>query len=74
MNYILSVASKMLSRFTTIVLLLIASELIFATEVRPCGSKKPLPLSIDVDGCESEPCKVVNKKKIHFAINFEVRK
>lgn len=64
----------MLSRFIAVVLFLIASESTLATEVRPCGSKKPLPLSVDVDGCRKEPCKVINKKKIHFAINFEVRK
>lgn len=43
-------------------------------EVRSCSSKKPLPLGVTVDGCDKEPCKVVNKKKIHFAIDFEARK
>lgn len=43
-------------------------------EVRACNSKKPLPLLVTVDGCDKEPCKVVNKKTIHFAIDFEARK
>lgn len=66
--------SKMLSWFSTVVFFLISSELAFALEVRTCSSKKSLPLSIDVDGCQKEPCKAVNKKTIHFAINFEVCK
>lgn len=45
-----------------------------ALEVRACSSKKALPLGVTVDGCDKEPCKVVNKKKIHFAIDFEARK
>lgn len=74
MHFNLSLTSNMLSWFSTVALLLISSELTFALEVRSCSSKKPLPLSVDVDGCHKEPCKVVNKKKFHFAINFEVRK
>lgn len=49
-------------------------QLSFGLEVRSCGSKKPLPLSVSVDGCNKEPCKAVNKKTIHFAIDFEARK
>lgn len=44
-----------------------------ALEVRPCG-KRPLPLNVVVDGCEKEPCDVVNKKTIHFGIDFMVGK
>lgn len=67
--------SKMLSCIgASVVLLLISSDLTFALQVRSCSSKKPLPLSVEVDGCEKEPCKAVNKRNIHFAINFEVRK
>lgn len=69
-----SATSKMFSSFSAVVLLLISSELTVAVEVRSCSSKKPLPLSVDVDGCRKEPCKAVNKKNIHFAINFQVRK
>lgn len=64
----------MLSWFSAVTLLLISSRFAFAVDVRSCSSKKPLPLSVEVDGCKKEPCKVVNKSKIHFAINFEVRK
>lgn len=64
----------MLSWVSAVVLLLISSKLSFALEVRSCSSKKPLPLSVDVDGCSKEPCKAINKKNLHFAINFEVRK
>uniref|UniRef100_A0A336K7E5 CSON000565 protein n=1 Tax=Culicoides sonorensis TaxID=179676 RepID=A0A336K7E5_CULSO len=63
----------------TLIQYLIVVDLLFesiiikttALEVRACGGKKPLPLGVEVDGCEKEPCKVVNKKKIHFAIDFE---
>ncbi len=63
-----------MSWFSAVAILLISFELTIAVEVRSCSSKKPLPLSVDVDGCLKEPCKVQNKRNIHFAINFEVRK
>ncbi|KAG4076398.1 hypothetical protein HA402_005841 [Bradysia odoriphaga] len=62
----------MLTWFRVFALLIISSKWPYALEVRSCSSKKPLPLSVEVDGCNKEPCKVINKSNIHFAINFEV--
>lgn len=59
-------ARKILTLYFCVILIITPS---FALEVRPCG-KRPLPLKVTVDGCEKEPCKVVNKKNIHFAIDF----
>lgn len=55
--------------FVLINLFLFYAEIINGLDVRPCG-KRPMPLKVSVDGCEQEPCKVVNKKSIHFAIDF----
>ncbi|XP_063706110.1 NPC intracellular cholesterol transporter 2-like [Culicoides brevitarsis] len=53
-----------------IIFLLSLLQSLRGLEVRSCGSE-PLPFQVSVDGCDAEPCKVVNKQKIHFEIDFK---
>lgn len=72
--YIIVYIHKMIPRMFVLVFCLCLSVAVTTSlEVRPCGSNKTLPLSVTVDGCDKEPCKVT-RKRIPFSIDFEARK
>jgi hypothetical protein len=37
-------------------------------------NKAPLPIRLDIEGCEVEPCRVKMVGKIHFGLDFITRK